>query len=184
MMPTEDMDQLLATLEGFYPDKFTGMTHAQFDLWRTEFGDLPLSCALAAVRRWAMQHHHHYAPTLVSLRHVAEEIQQDERRERARHRTMRQGEDSDLPGLLQRTTDAYIAQAMDDDTATYGRLMGALAQRSLAQKMSREALAAQCQAWMTTYPHLAMHLSRAAAHFLSGWEHGDVPMMSGTYARG
>lgn len=170
-MTTEHVDALLTTLEEFYPGKFSEFSAATFALWKAELGDLPLRCALAAIRRWATQHHHQYAPTLRSLVTLAEEVAYEERRERARRRLAM--EDSNgMAGVLHQAEEAYVSAARDDLTALYGRLMGALAQRSLSQKMSKAGLAAQCQAWAQLYPQLAGPLTQAARQF--GTE-GGVP---------
>src|SRR5262245_21907469 len=82
-MDAKEMAQINALLQRFYGDRLTGLTLEMAALWYEQLRGFPADLAAHAVKRWAADHLPHQPPTLTQLVTQIEDLQAEQRRQRA-----------------------------------------------------------------------------------------------------
>lgn len=78
MKPT-DIAHLNQALQGYYGDRYAGLTTPMLDLWYEKLRGFPAELGIPAVKRWAAGHLPHQIPTLNDLAELMEQIQIEQR---------------------------------------------------------------------------------------------------------
>ncbi len=82
MQPSE-IAMINAQLQRFYGERYAGITTDMAGLWYEQLKPFPYELAIQAIRRWAADHLPHQPPTLTQLITQMEDVQAEQRRQRA-----------------------------------------------------------------------------------------------------